>query len=85
MAESFEAVKEGIHRNVGRGERIGCVVAGAALAGYGAGRSDLAGVGVALLGGALIFRGAAGYCPVYGVLGLSTAEPRPSEPEEEED
>ena len=60
--------------NVAGGERVASVVGGAALALYGARRKDLPGALLALLGGALVRRGATGYCDVYDALGVSTAD-----------
>ncbi|MBA2565349.1 MAG: DUF2892 domain-containing protein [Gemmatimonadetes bacterium] len=60
--------------NVAPIERWASVSGGAALALYGLLRRDLAGLGLALAGGALIERGATGHCRVYGALGLGTAE-----------
>lgn len=60
--------------NVGNAERIPSAVAGAALVAYGLTRRNLPGVLMALAGGEMIFRGATGRCPVYGALGINTAE-----------
>lgn len=59
-------------RNVGRPERIGSVAFGAALVTYGVRRRDPAGMIAALVGGALVLRGATGHCPVYRAIGVST-------------
>lgn len=63
-------------KNVGDGERVLSVVAGGALALAGARRRDLAGLGLALVGAALVRRGATGHCDVYQQLGVSTADGR---------
>lgn len=63
-------------KNVGDGERVFSVVAGGALALAGARRRDLAGLGLALVGAALVRRGATGHCDVYQQLGVSTADGR---------
>ena len=60
-------------RNVAEIERWVSVVAGSAMAAYGLKRRTLAGFVVAGVGGALVWRGATGNCPVYGALGISTA------------
>jgi uncharacterized membrane protein len=60
--------------NVGTTERVASVVGGSALAVYGLSRKSLGGVALALLGGALLHRGATGHCEVYHVLGMTTAD-----------
>ena len=62
-------------RNVGTVERAASLAGGAALAVYGAKRKDLGGAVLALLGAALVQRGASGHCPVYEGLGLDTSAP----------
>ncbi len=64
--------------NVGDGERLASVAGGALLALWGLARGRLGGMALAALGGILIYRGARGHCPAYGVLGIdrSEAEPR---------
>lgn len=62
--------------NVGDLERWASLVGGGALALLGLSRGSLGGLGLAALGGALVYRGASGHCPMYGALGVSTAEPR---------
>jgi hypothetical protein len=58
--------------NVAGPERIGSVALGAALITYGARRRGPAGAIAALVGGALVHRGATGNCMVYRALGVST-------------
>jgi uncharacterized membrane protein len=60
--------------NVGDTERLGSVAAGAALLGLALirGRS-LTGIGMALLGGDLIYRGFTGHCAVYEAMGVDRA------------
>jgi uncharacterized membrane protein len=65
------STREGAH-NVARPERIGSVALGAALVTYGLRRRDPAGVIAAVVGGALVARGATGHCPVYQAMGVST-------------
>jgi uncharacterized membrane protein len=60
--------------NVGDLERWASLVGGGALALYGLTRGSLAGLGLAAVGGGLVYRGATGHCPVYHALGVSTAE-----------
>ena len=42
---------------------------------YGLSRGTLGGLGLALLGGSLIYRGVTGHCSAYQALGLDTARP----------
>src|ERR687883_302629 len=59
--------------NVAEVERWASALGGAALAIWGLKQRSVAGAMIAASGGALIYRGATGYCPVYGVAGFSTA------------
>lgn len=61
------------HDNVGSAERWISVLAGSALAIYGLDRRDRGGAALALLGAALVHRGATARCPIYASLSLSTA------------
>jgi uncharacterized membrane protein len=61
--------------NVGDAERVLSVLGGGALGVYGLSRGDLGGLGLAALGGALIYRGMTGHCNLYGALGISTSGP----------
>ncbi|HVR74638.1 MAG TPA: YgaP-like transmembrane domain, partial [Planctomycetota bacterium] len=54
--------------NIATAERWGSVAAGAALAAFGISRRSLPGALLALAGGSLIYRGAAGHCYVYDSL-----------------
>lgn len=58
--------------NVADPERIGSVVLGAALVTFGLRRRDAGGILAAIIGGALVHRGATGQCPVYRAMGVST-------------
>jgi uncharacterized membrane protein len=60
--------------NVAKVERWASLIGGSALALDGLRRGGGGGVLTALIGGALVYRGATGYCPVYGSLGINTAE-----------
>jgi uncharacterized membrane protein len=62
--------------NVGEVERWASLLGGGALTAFGLARGTLGGLGLALAGGALVYRGLSGHCPMYGALGLSTAGPR---------
>jgi uncharacterized membrane protein len=59
-------------QNVNSRERWVSVVIGSAVAAYGLSRRSIAGITVAGLGAALVWRGASGYCAVYNALGLTT-------------
>lgn len=59
--------------NVASGERIGSVVAGAALISFGLFRRDFVGAIAGTIGGLLVYRGAAGRCELYRQLGIDTA------------
>src|SRR4051812_16776295 len=60
--------------NVGDTERWLSAVGGTALALFGLSRGDLAGLALAVGGGALIYRGLSGHCHGYQALGLNTAD-----------
>lgn len=63
---------EALPLNVGPAERLATALAGGLLAAYGL-RRRRGGWPLALLGGALVLRGAAGRCPLYSALGLNRA------------
>ena len=65
--------------NVGTGERLGSLAAGAGLALFGLSRKSLGGLALSLTGAALVNRGWTGYCRVYEQLGLNSAVPRHAE------
>ena len=60
--------------NVSDTERWLSLLGGGVLGIFGLTRGTLPGFGLAALGGALIYRGLTGRCPVYGSLGLDTAD-----------
>jgi hypothetical protein len=66
-----------MEKNVGNIERWASLLGGGAIAAYALRRerrlSPLAGA-LALGAATLLFRGATGHCPVYGPLGLNTAD-----------
>ncbi|MGZ9125007.1 MAG: YgaP family membrane protein, partial [Candidatus Binatia bacterium] len=64
-SKELDAVRADLSVNVPQPERIGSIAAGAGLLLYGASRKSLGGALIALLGGALIHRGATGHCPLY--------------------
>lgn len=72
METAHETVSQST--NISEPERWVSVVAGTALAAYGLSRRSAAGLGLAGLGGALVWRGATGHCNVYQALGITTAE-----------
>jgi uncharacterized membrane protein len=59
--------------NVGDQERQWSMIGGTALAVFGLTRRSVTGAMLALIGGALIWRGHTGHCEVYHALGHSTA------------
>lgn len=69
-------------RNVGETERIASAIGGGLLAIAGLSRRSLGGVLLAGVGGALLFRGTTGHCPIFQQLGINTAEARRPEPVE---
>lgn len=65
---------EHAEKNVSEPERWISVVFGSALTAYGLKMRSLPGAAMAAIGGALVWRGASGSCPVYQSMGVSTAE-----------
>ena len=66
-----------LRENVGRFERAGSLALGGALLAFALRRDDRASAGplaLALTGAALALRGATGFCPLYGALGIDRAE-----------
>lgn len=59
---------------MGEYERLASGVGGGLLAAYGLYRMDLIGLGLAALGGALVYRGSTGHCPAYEAFDISTAD-----------
>jgi uncharacterized membrane protein len=62
--------------NVSDTERWLSLLGGGALALLGLSRRSLPGLGLAAVGGSLLYRGATGHCSLYNALGVNTAEPR---------
>jgi len=60
--------------NVGRNERIISATGGGILGLIGLARRSLPGLGLAALGGALLYRGLSGRCPAYEMMHLDTSE-----------
>jgi uncharacterized membrane protein len=73
MATAEETYGPSEGTNVGNPERWLSVIAGSALTAYGLKRRSVPGLVLSAIGGALVWRGATGHCPVYGTLGISTA------------
>src|SRR3954467_6408602 len=67
-------LQRGSVHNVADAERMASVAVGVALVALGVKRRDAGGAVAALLGGALIHRGATGHCMVYQSLGVSTGD-----------
>ena len=63
------------HLNVGRNERVASLIGGVALALYGARKQTPGALALAAAGGALIYRGASGHCPLNSALGRNSARP----------
>ena len=70
----LDNLRSSMHINVTQPERIASVAAGAGLAAWGLSRRSLGGVLIALLGGALIRRGATGHCELYHNLGINSRQ-----------
>jgi uncharacterized membrane protein len=60
--------------NVGDGERMVSVAAGAIVGLLGLSRRSLPGLLMAGVGGAMVYRGATGHCHAYQALGIDTAD-----------
>jgi uncharacterized membrane protein len=58
--------------NIGRVERYGSIVGGAALVAAGLSRRNLPGLLMAGLGGLLVLRGVGGHCKMYDSMGVTT-------------
>ncbi len=61
--------------NVGDKERLLSLLGGVALGLFGLSRRSLGGLGLAAVGGSLVYRGLTGHCVCYEMLGVSTAPP----------
>ena len=60
--------------NVGELERVLSVMGGGLLTVFGAARGGLTGLGLAVLGGSLLYRGVTGHCEAYHSLGIDTSD-----------
>jgi uncharacterized membrane protein len=63
----------GSGRNMGSADRVACTVGGGALLLLGLAHGSLPGLGLAALGGSLLYSGISGHCPLYAALGWNTA------------
>ncbi|GAB3532271.1 SRPBCC family protein [Pontibacter brevis] len=61
------------HINVGTAERVASVMVGALMAYYGLRKPNLGGLIMAAAGGALLYRGSTGYCPMNAMAGRDTS------------
>lgn len=59
--------------NISKSERWASLIGGSSLVVYGLARRDLAGGGLAALGGGLVWMGVTGHCDFYRWLGINTA------------
>lgn len=59
--------------NVGDTERVASLISGALLTALGLTHRTVPGLIAAGIGGTLLYRGASGYCPAYGALGIDSA------------
>jgi uncharacterized membrane protein len=66
-------LKKSADTNISERERWASMIGGTGLIAYGVARRDGLGAGLALLGGALAWRGASGHSDVYQALGIHTA------------
>ena len=73
--------RRGQQVNVGNGERSVSVAAGAIIGLLGLSRKSIPGLLGVAVGGAMIYRGVTGSCPMYRAMGLNTAEPSEGEAE----
>ncbi len=59
--------------NVNESERWASIVGGGTLVAFGLAKKDWSGMGLAALGGGLLWRGVTGHCDAYQALGINTA------------
>ena len=74
QSPELDALRSGLDINVPSPERIGSLAAGVGLVAYGLSRKSFGGALLALLGGALIGRGATGHCALYQTLGINSRQ-----------
>ena len=61
-------------RNLSQPERLASIIGGGVLMAFGLQKGSWGGAAIATAGGVLAYRGAAGHCPVYQTLGVTTAK-----------
>ncbi len=71
---SHDVASGGPPTNVGQGERVVSVAAGAILALLGLERRSVTGLVIAGVGSAMIYRGVSGHCHAYEAMGLDSSE-----------
>jgi uncharacterized membrane protein len=59
--------------NIGEVERWGSAIAGGLMMMHGLDRGSFRGLALAVMGGALVYRGATGHCPAYAALNIDTS------------
>jgi len=74
MATTDNSYENAQETNVAHPERWLSVIACSALAAYGLKRRSIGGLVLSAIGGAFVWRGATGHCPIYETLGISTAD-----------
>lgn len=74
LTDGGESTGRGMSVNIGEVERWASAIGGGALAIYGATRGSLGGIAIALVGAALVHRGATGHCNLYEAMNINTAE-----------
>jgi uncharacterized membrane protein len=79
----YHGQSQGGERNVGTNERLVGGLAGAAMVLLGLKHGGLVSrLALLGLGGSLLYRSTTGYCSLYGVLGINTAQDQPATPEQ---
>ena len=63
-------------KNVSQPERLESIIGGGSLLAFGLQKRSLPGLGLAALGGALMYRGVTGHCNFYQTLGINSAKKR---------
>jgi uncharacterized membrane protein len=74
---TFPPVTGSSQINVGKTERIISIASGAVLAAIGLRKFDKEGLALTIAGGALVLRGASGFCPVNAMIDRDTANTTP--------
>jgi uncharacterized membrane protein len=87
LSSNTASIPEGAHHpaphvNVAPVERIASAFGGAGLIAHGLSRGSWAGLGLAAVGGGLLYRAFSGHCPTYAALGINTARSKAREQEQ---